>query len=121
MRSEKAYLLLRLCPRIMWASSRESTMARLASSGSTSIRPRLSTMVLPALKLSNGKVSIARDQVQAPAIHVEEIRIARARLVGAIETHNVVVLILHPDAAHEPAFAGVLLRSYGEHQAAHVA
>ena len=44
----------------MCASSCESTMARLASSGSTSIKPRLTMMVLPTLKVSSGEVSITR-------------------------------------------------------------
>ena len=60
MRSLKAYLLPRLWPSTMCASSCESTIARLASSGSTSINPRLMTMVLPTLKVSSGEVSSTR-------------------------------------------------------------
>ncbi len=39
---------------------------------------------------------VARNQVQAPAIHVEEERILRRRSVGAIQADNVVVLDLPP-------------------------
>ena len=60
MRSLKAYLLPKLCPSTMCASSCDSTMAKLASSGRTSISPRLTTMVLPTLKVSRGDVSITR-------------------------------------------------------------
>ena len=51
---------------------------------------------------------------------MEEVCIAWPPFVGAIETHNVVVLIFHPDAAHEAALAGVLFGTYCEYQAAHV-
>src|SRR5947209_9078352 len=53
MRSLKAYLLPRLCPNTICASSCDSTIARLASSGSTSISPRLTTIVLPTLNVSS--------------------------------------------------------------------
>src|SRR5882672_6151958 len=41
--------------------------------------------------------------------------------VGAIEAHDVVVLIFNPDAPQEAALAGLFLRSYVEHQATHFA
>ena len=52
---------------------------------------------------------------------MEEVRVTRARLVGAVETDDVVVLIFDPDAADEAGLAGVLLGRDGEDQAAHVA
>jgi hypothetical protein len=60
MRSLKANLLPRLCPSAMCASSCDNTAARLPSSGRVSIRPRLTTIVLPTLKVSSGEVSITR-------------------------------------------------------------
>src|SRR5580693_8842886 len=60
MRSLKAYWLPRLCPRTMCASSCESTIAKLPSSGSTSISPRLTTIVLPTLNVSSGEVVSTR-------------------------------------------------------------
>src|SRR6202030_1817709 len=59
--------------------------------------------------------------VGAPAIKVKIPTGVAASTVSAIEAHHVVILILHPDASEEAAFAGLVTRSYVEHQAAHFA
>src|SRR5207253_7105997 len=57
-----------------------------------------------------GRDPISRHQIQAPAIHVEEKRIPPRATVRSIQTHNVKILILNPDAPQEAASARVLLR-----------
>ena len=64
---------------------------------------------------------VAGNQVEAPAIHVEEVGIARGRIISAVEPDNVIFLIFNPEAAEEAPSAGVLLGCDVEHQAAHVA
>ena len=68
-----------------------------------------------------GRHPVAGNQVQAPAIHVEEYSVARRGSVGSVEAHDVESLIFDPDAAHEAALAGVLFGGHIEHEAAHVA
>src|SRR5438034_7836652 len=50
------------CPRTMWPSSCASMAARLASSGSTSINPRLSTMLCPSVNDSSVEVINTRQR-----------------------------------------------------------
>ena len=64
---------------------------------------------------------VSRNQIQAPAIHMEEERIPRRRSIRSVQAHNVVILILDPDPAQESSLAGILLRSDVEHEAAHIA
>src|SRR5712692_5041920 len=49
-----------------------------------------------------------------------ELRV-RAPGVGAVKPDDVVVLVLDPDAAEEPSFAGFRQRRHVEDQAAHLA
>ena len=69
----------------------------------------------------NDRHPVAGDQVQAPAVHVEEVGIARLRSIGSVQAHDVETLIFNPDAAEEAALAGLLFRRDVEHEAAHVA
>src|ERR1700674_862047 len=48
----------------------------------------------------------AGAKVLTPAIKVQVIAGSRMRIVSAIEADDVVVLVLDPDAAEEPALAG---------------
>src|SRR5579871_541314 len=64
---------------------------------------------------------VARDQVQPPAVHVEEVRIARSRSVGSVQAHDVEALILNPHAAQEAATARALLGCHVEHEATDIA
>src|ERR1700732_4311942 len=56
--------------------------------------------------------------VGAPAIKVKIPTGVAAAAVSAVEAHHVVILIFHPDASEEEAFAGIFTRGYVEHQAA---
>src|SRR6202521_5810705 len=51
----------------------------------------------------------AGAKVLTPAIKVQVIAGSRMRIVSAIEADDVVVLVLDPDPAEEPALAGVFL------------
>src|ERR1700726_949802 len=51
----------------------------------------------------------AGAEVLAPAVKVQVITGSWMRIVSAVEADDVVVLIFDPDAAEEPAFAGVFL------------
>ena len=62
MRSLKAYFVSTECPSAMCANSCDSTMAREASSGNTSSKPRLITIVCPIVKVSSGVVSSTRQR-----------------------------------------------------------
>src|ERR1022692_288612 len=64
---------------------------------------------------------VSRNQVQSPAIHVEEVGIPRRRSIGTVEADDAKVLVFHPDAPEEASLAGVLLGCYVEYQAADVA
>ena len=66
----KANLLPRLWPSTMCASSCESTAARLASSGSVSISPRLMMIVFPTLKVSSGNVTMYAGANRARQVNV---------------------------------------------------
>ena len=50
-----------------------------------------------------GRHPVAGNQVEAPAIHVEEVGVARGRSVGAVQADDVEILIFDPDAAQEAA------------------
>ena len=80
----------------MCASSCERTMARLASSGSTSIRPRLTMMVLPTLKVSNGEVSITRVRTGRGS----SMLLVTSRLLTTV----IRILSTSPWGASKPAF-----------------
>ncbi len=41
---------------------------------------------------------------KAPAIHVEEVSVAGARLISAIQAHNVVILVFYPNSATEASW-----------------
>ena len=56
-----------------------------------------------------------------PAIEIEVVAHQRRPAVGAIKAHNVVVLILHPNAPHEAPFVALLYRIDVKDQAAHFA
>src|SRR5437870_3932481 len=58
--------------------------------------------------------------VGAPAVEVEVPAGVTVAAVSAVKPHDVVVLILHPDAPEETAFAGPLRGSHVECQAAHL-
>src|SRR5208337_4934023 len=53
------------------------------------------------LAVDVSRYPIARDQVQAPAIHVEKVSVARTRLISTKQSHNVVILVFDPDSATE--------------------
>src|SRR6266566_6860104 len=57
--------------------------------------------------------------VGSPAVEVEVPAGVPVAAVPAVKPHNVVILILDPDAPQETAFAGLLHRGHVEHQAAH--
>ena len=48
---------------------------------------------------------VARNQVQAPAIHVEEERVPRGGRVRAVKADDIVILVFNPDAAEETPLA----------------
>ena len=64
---------------------------------------------------------LARLHIGAPAVEVEVPAGVPAATVSAVKSNNVVVLIFDPDAAKEPALAGLILRRHVEHQATHFA
>ena len=72
------------------------------------------------LAVDVSRYPVARDQVQAPAIQVEEVSVAGARLIKAIQSHNVVILVLYPNSATEAAIAGALLGGHIEDDAADI-
>ncbi len=58
-------------------------------------------------------------RVGAPAIEMEVPTGAPAAAISAVETHDMIILILYPDASQETALARFRVRSNVEHQAAH--
>ena len=64
---------------------------------------------------------ISSDQIETPAVHMEEVGIARSGIVGAVQADDVESLILDPDTTKESSLPGTLLGGYVEHQAAHIA
>ena len=64
---------------------------------------------------------VSRHQVQAPAIHMEEVGILRPWRIRTIQANDAEILIFDPETTQKTAFASILLWGYIEHQAAHVA
>src|SRR4029077_1857581 len=60
------------------------------------------------LAVNVSRYPVARDQVQAPAIHVKEVSAAETRFISAIEAHNVVILVFYPNLAVKAAIACAL-------------
>ena len=71
------------------------------------------------LAVNKGRKPEAGLDVCAPAIEVEVPTGVSASSVAAVKTHDVVILIFHPNAPQEPAFAGLFQGRDVEHQAAH--
>src|SRR5579864_4362225 len=72
------------------------------------------------LAVDVGRHPVARNQVKAPAVKVEEVSVARMRLIKTAQAHNVVILVFHPNSAKEAAFTGALFGGHGEDDAADV-
>src|SRR6202040_3041472 len=72
------------------------------------------------LAVDVGRYPVARDQVQAPAIHVEEVSVAGARLIRTIQAHNVVILVFYPNSTTEAAITGALFGGHVEDDTADI-
>src|SRR5882757_7752994 len=71
--------------------------------------------------VNEGRQPQAWLRVGAPAVEVEIPTGVSSSSVSAVETHNVEILIFHPNASEEPAFARFGFRSNVENQATHFA
>src|SRR5215472_13177904 len=80
---------------------------------------RYGVVQIALLAVNKGREPNTRLYVGAPAIEVEIPAGVTVAAVPAVKPHDVVVLVLHPDAAQETAFAGLFHRRHVEHQAAH--
>src|SRR5205085_8895129 len=63
---------------------------------------------------------VSRDQVQTPAIHMEEVSITRAWSIGAVQADNVEVLVFDPDASQKASVPSAFLWRDIEHQRANI-
>src|SRR5258705_13157393 len=71
--------------------------------------------------INEGRQPQAWLRIRAPAVEVEIPAGVSSSSVGAVETHNVEILIFHPNASEESAFARFRFRSDVENQATHFA
>src|SRR5580692_3445920 len=71
------------------------------------------------LAIDKGRHPNARLHVRAPAVEVEVPARVPAAAIRAVEAHDVVILIFHPDASQEAALSRLFLRRDVEDQAAH--
>src|ERR1035441_10418412 len=83
-------------------------------------RPPRSTL-FPYTTLFRSRYPITLSQIQAPAVHVKVITVARRMRISAVQPHNAEVLILNPDPAEKAPTAGVFFGRQIEYQATYVA
>src|SRR5713226_6277682 len=78
---------------------------RLEGPESQALRLRISHAAFFAVDV--GREPLVLSGIHAPAIEIEVVARQGRAAVSAVETHDVVILILHPDAADETSFAGL--------------
>src|ERR1700752_5019628 len=73
------------------------------------------------LAIDKGWKPLILARVDAPAVKMEiVVRPDRAHK-SAVESHNVIVVVLHPEAAHKTTLGGLFLRGHVETQTAYFA
>src|SRR5713226_99208 len=79
--------------------------ARLCPEGSESQALCLWVSHAALFAVDEGRKPLVLSRIHPPAIEIEVVADQRRPVVRAVETHDVEILILHPDAADEASFA----------------
>src|SRR5712692_11094072 len=79
--------------------------ARLRSEGLVSQAFCLRVSEVAFFAVDEGREPLVLSGIHAPTVEIEVVARQGRAAVGAVETHDVVILILHPDAPDESSFA----------------
>src|SRR6266481_3788494 len=79
--------------------------ARLRSEGFESRPLSLRASDAAFFDVDEGRKPLVLSGIRPPAVEIEVVAGQGRAAVGAVEAHDVIILILHPDTAHEAPFA----------------
>src|SRR4029077_19049159 len=72
---------------------------------------------VPLLAIDKCRKPIILACVDSPAVKMEIVVRFRRTRKGTVESHNVIIVLLRPEAAHKSSFARLFLRGYVKNQA----